>query len=103
MHEFFLCISVQIDMALTSLCRALCLLLCKKFEIPSNAKAIKPVIIVLKIPPFSVHWEIWVILNIPHSLIYDVWYCYGLLSAFYTIPRMVLILHNTRVKFLYSP
>ena len=45
----FFCMSVQIDMALTVLCRAVCLLLCKKLEIPSNAKPIKPVIIVLKI------------------------------------------------------
>ena len=37
-------------MALTALCKALCLLLCKKLEIPSNAKPTKPEIIALKIP-----------------------------------------------------
>ena len=47
--------SVQIDMALTALCRALCLLLCKKLEIPSNAKPTKPEIIVLKIPLLLFH------------------------------------------------
>ena len=48
--SLFLCMSVQIDMALTALCKALCLLLCKKLETPSNAKPIKHVIIALKIP-----------------------------------------------------
>ena len=42
--------SVQTDMALPALCKALCLLLCRKLEIPSNAKPIKPIMIVLKIP-----------------------------------------------------
>ena len=37
-------------MALTALCRALCLLLCKKLNIPLNTKPTKPEIIALKIP-----------------------------------------------------
>ena len=47
--------SVQIDMALTALCRDLCLLLCKKLEIPSNAKPAKPEMMVLKIPLLLCH------------------------------------------------
>ena len=31
--SLFLCISIQIDMALTALCRAVCLLLCKNRSI----------------------------------------------------------------------
>ena len=70
--SLFLCMSVQIGMALTALCRALCLLLCKMLEIPSNGKPVKPVIIAL---------EISLLLFSPlgnNSLIYDVWYCYRL-------------------------
>ena len=47
--------SVQIDMALTALCRALCLLLSKKLKISSNAKPTKPEMIVLKIPLLLFH------------------------------------------------
>ena len=46
--------SVQIEIALTALCRDLCILLCK-VEVPSNAKPTKPEIIVLKIPLLLFH------------------------------------------------
>ena len=40
---------VQIDVAFTALCRALCLLVCKKLKIPLNAKPTKTEMIALKI------------------------------------------------------
>ena len=89
-------------MALTALCKALCLLLCKKLKIPSNAKPTKPEIIAPKfLFYFSGLWEISVILNLPNSLVYDVWFYYGIQFAFYRIPCMVLILHNKKANLLY--
>ena len=47
------CVVVCLFIAFTALFRALCLLLCRKLEIPSYAKPIKPDISVAKIPLFS--------------------------------------------------
>ena len=76
--------------------------LSKKLEIPSNAKPIKPVIIVLKIP-LLLFCPLGNLGNIKstHSLICDVWSCYRLLPTFYRTPCMALILHNTRADPLY--
>ena len=74
---------VVTDIALTALCRALCLLLWRKLEMPLNAKPIKPVMIVLKIP-FLFFWLSLnlVILSLSHYLICDVLYYYEPLFAF---------------------
>ena len=48
--SLFLCMSTFEFIVHTALCKALCLLLCRKLEIPSNAKPTNPEIIVLKIP-----------------------------------------------------
>ena len=65
--------SVFIDIALTTLPKPLCLLLCKKLKIPSNAKPTKPEIIALKIPlvPFLPMGNLGTI-KCTSFLIYDV-------------------------------
>ena len=48
--SLFLCMSTFEGIAHTALCKALCLLLYRKLEIPSNAKPTNLEIIVLEIP-----------------------------------------------------
>ena len=69
--------SVLIDIVLTALCKALCLLLCKKLKIPPNAKPTKPEIITLRIPLLLfLPTGNLVMFSLPHSLIYDVQFYY---------------------------
>ena len=68
--SLFLCISTLDDIVHTALCKVLCLLLCKKLEIPSNAKPTKTEIIVLKFLCYFFYLqEILVKSNLLHSLI----------------------------------
>ena len=97
----FLCMSVQIDMALTALCRALYLLLCKKLEIPLNAKQRTPEIIVLKI--LLLFHPLGNLGNIKSTSFFNIW-CVVLLQALiciYRTPCMAYILHNTWANLLY--
>ena len=74
--SLFLCISTLDDIVHTALCKVLCLLLCKKLDIPSKVKPTKPDIIVLKIPLLLFYLqEILVKLSLLCSLICGEQFC----------------------------
>ena len=58
-NTLFLCMFTLLSIAFTALCKALCLLWCKKLDIPSYAKPIKPVIRddIIPLLLFFAFWE----------------------------------------------
>ena len=94
------CKSVFLSMTFTTLCRALCLLWCRKLEIPSYAKpftldAMSPNNEANIAPLLGLCLsEKWVVLNLFHLSKFCMLYGYSILYAFCRIPHMAQFSNN---------